>query len=164
MISGVEYINGRVGYFLMNGMNESEWVPIKTIDEFIELGSYNEIDLPMTQEALKEFSGYPSQKQFDAFFIAAVEVVLCCVNNGNIKESFNKLDAFASFIKDANVDETTKQRFSSMIGGCIEDQFYQFYLLIQGNELKKESWDIDTFVNKCNELLEKLGLQERLSI
>ena len=53
-VTGLEYDNGRVGYFLADE-NFENWVPINSFEEYLKYNPDFQVDIPNTQDNFKEF-------------------------------------------------------------------------------------------------------------
>lgn len=159
-VSGVEYSNGRVGYFLMDGAR-SDWTPIKSIDEYLGYAPEYNVDLPVTQETFKEFMGYSALKKFNAYFRVGVEVVLGSINHEDLEKVFQRIESFVLLTKRSGYSNAEKEEMLQSLTSALEDNFYQLMISTKNNEITEEDESVLVLKNKCNALFEKLDIPDR---
>lgn len=151
-VTGLEYDNGRVGYFLADE-NFENWVPINSFEEYLKYNPDFQVDIPNTQDNFKEFLDYPKDKKENACRRAAFEATFIFLSNGNVNEYFDKIDKFLSYFESAN-DELGHEIALSIITHVLHRNLFQFKAAIERSGIPQENWPIQTFEQRYEHLHE----------
>jgi hypothetical protein len=145
MVSGVEYHNSQLGYYLINKrLNLDEMFP----------EADNTLELPSTNVKLEEFLT-DKDMLWKCFGKLSTELVFGCIEQKGLDNLFLRLRGFAHLLATSNCQEARLYAIDKLFF-CLCDQFQQLTNQIERHGLLKESFSLARVATELNVLHEIL--------